>query len=65
MNCTAQQASEDWLAKHPEDTEGPTGERRSTVDATPDEALDGSAACSVSLKKQVSDSFLTFVVHVR
>ena len=32
MNCTAKQASEDWVAKHALDTEGPTGERRSTVE---------------------------------
>lgn len=47
MNCTAKQASEDWSAKHAVvDTEGSSGERRSTVE--------GAAAAEVKLGKPPS-----------
>lgn len=52
FNCSATTAeSSEPRDLASEDAEGPTGERRSTVDGAPERKIDGGAPCTVNLTR--------------
>ena len=51
FNCSAATESSEPRDLASRDAEGPTGERRSTVDRAPERKIDGGAPCTVNLTR--------------